>query len=111
MTKAKFVYLNHLFHSFEITGHAEYADEGLDIVCAGISATVINSLNLVLKLVNKKAKFSENQEDGYMKLEIIDSNIDSNVRNFLELTIDNMIESLEQISDMYPSHLKVKIEK
>lgn len=111
MTKAKFTYLNHKFQKFEISGHAEYADEGLDIVCAGISATVINSLNLVLKLIGKKAKFNEDQEEGYMKLEIVDLNIDKSKREFLELTIDNMIESLMQISDMYPNHLKVKIEK
>ena len=48
MTKAKFIYSNQLFQTFEISGHAEYADEGLDIVCAGISATVINSLNLII---------------------------------------------------------------
>ena len=59
-----------------------------------------------MKLVNKKAKFSENQEEGYMKLEIVDSNIDKSKREFLELTIDNMIESLEQISDMYPLRIR-----
>ena len=92
-------------------GHTNYGVSGEDIVCAGISATVINSLNLVLKLIGKKAKFNEDQEEGYMKLEIVDSNIDKSKREFLELTIDNMIESLMQISDMYPNHLKVKIEK
>ena len=56
-------------------------------------------------------KFNEDQEEGYMKLEIVDLNIDKSKREFLELTIDNMIESLMQISDMYPNHLKVKIEK
>ena len=76
MTKAVFKKQNGLWTSLEVSGHSGYSTAGSDIVCAGISATVINSLNLVLKLVNKKAKFSENQEEGYMKLEIVDSNID-----------------------------------
>lgn len=111
MTKAKFIYSNQLFQTFEISGHAEYADEGLDIVCAGISATVINSLNLIIKLLGKNVKFTENQEEGYMKLEVVKNNFNQSSREFLELTVENLYESLQQISDIYPNHLKIKIEK
>ena len=111
MTKAKFIYSNQGFHIFEISGHAEYADEGLDIVCAGISATVINSLNLVMKLLGNNVKFNENQEEGYMKLDVVKNNFNQSTREFLELTIENLYESLQQISDIYPNHLKIKIEK
>ena len=111
MTKAKFIYSNQLFQTFEISGHAEYADEGLDIVCAGISATVINSLNLIIKLLGKNIKFTENQEEGYMKLEVIKNNFNQTSRDFLELIVENLYESLQQISVIYPNHLKIKIEK
>ena len=33
------------FLGFECLGHAGYAEEGEDIVCAGISALVINTVN------------------------------------------------------------------
>lgn len=110
MTKAKFIYENNLFNTFEIIGHADYADEGLDIVCAGISASVITSLNLLIKLLNKKVLFNENQEEGYMHFEIIDQNIDNKTRSFVELVMENLYESLLQISDNYPNHLKIKKE-
>ncbi len=109
MTKAKFVYENNLFNTFEIIGHADYAEEGLDIVCAGISATVITSLNLLIKLLNKKVLFNENQEEGYMHFEIIEE-VDNNTRDFVEIVIDNLYESLLEISDNYPNHLKIKKE-
>lgn len=109
MTKAKFVYENNLFNTFEIIGHADYAEEGLDIVCAGISATVITSLNLLIKLLNKKVLFNENQEEGYMHFEIIEE-IDNNTRDFVEIVVDNLYESLLEISDNYPNHLKIKKE-
>ncbi len=109
MTKAKFVYENNLFNTFEIIGHADYAEEGLDIVCAGISATVITSLNLLIKLLNKKVLFNENQEKGYMHFEIIEE-IDNNTRDFVEIVVDNLYESLLEISDNYPNHLKIKKE-
>lgn len=111
MTKAKFIYSNQEFQVFEISGHAEYADEGLDIVCAGISATVISSLNLIMKLLGKNVKFNEDQEEGYMKLEVVKNNFNDTTREFLELIVDNLYESLQQISDIYPNHLQIKIEK
>ena len=33
------------FLGFDCLGHAGYAEEGEDIVCAGISALVINTIN------------------------------------------------------------------
>lgn len=32
---------------FRMTGHAEYAERGGDIVCAGVSALVINTINSI----------------------------------------------------------------
>lgn len=110
MTKAKFVFHNDQFHYFEISGHAEYNDEGLDIVCAGISATVITSLNLLIRLLNQNAKFSENQEEGYIYFEVVNQPLDPKDVNFMAIVVENLITSLQEIENMYPHHLKVKIE-
>ena len=111
MTKAVLKKQNGLWTSLEVSGHSGYSTAGSDIVCAGISATVINSLNLIIKLLGKNVKFTENQEEGYMKLEVIKNNFNQSSREFLELTVENLYESLQQISDIYPNHLKIKIEK
>lgn len=111
MTKAKFIYDKSMFKTFTISGHADYADEGLDIVCAGISATVITSLNLLMKLLKGKFSFTENQEEGFMNFEIINYDIDSKTKSFIDLVVNNLYESLNEISETYPNHLKVKIEK
>ena len=44
------------FLGFDCLGHAGYAEEGEDIVCAGISALVINTINSLG--VYTKEKFS-----------------------------------------------------
>lgn len=111
MTKAKFKFHKSLFQSFDISGHAEYNDEGLDIVCAGISATVITSLNLLSSLLKKSIKVSENEVEGYIHAEIINYDFDSKTLDFMHLVVDNLIASLSEIESMYPNHLKVKIEK
>ena len=38
------------YEGFDCTGHARYADVGQDIVCAGVSALVINTINSVENL-------------------------------------------------------------
>ena len=48
MTKIT-IFRNHdgEYLGFDCLGHAGYADEGEDIVCAGISALVINTINSI----------------------------------------------------------------
>ena len=48
------------FHS---SGHAGYADKGKDIVCAGVSALVINCANSIEKLTKDRADI-EHAADG-----------------------------------------------
>ena len=36
---------------------------------------------------------------------------DQETKDFMNLVVSNLIESLQEIEEMYPNHLKVKIEK
>ena len=47
MIKAVFYKKNGAFVGFGITGHAGYADEGNDIVCASVSSAVMLAANTV----------------------------------------------------------------
>lgn len=38
---------NSQYKKFMISGHAEYAEEGEDIICAAVSALVINTINSI----------------------------------------------------------------
>ena len=48
---------------FHCKGHAGYATQGKDIVCAGVSALVINCANSIEKLTNDRADI-EHASDG-----------------------------------------------
>jgi hypothetical protein len=54
---------NQDFLGFTCLGHAGYADAGEDIVCAGISALVINTINS-LNLYTSEQFESESDEDS-----------------------------------------------
>lgn len=82
-----------------ITGHANFAEYGKDIVCASVSSIVITSVNAALKIEEKSLDFKEEQD----KLTI---NILSNNKNIL-IIIKNMIDLLEELSLTYKKNIKI----
>ena len=52
MIKAAFYTRNGKYMGFSVKGHAEYAEEGHDIICAAVSALTINAVNSLEKLTN-----------------------------------------------------------
>lgn len=58
---------NGFYEGFDCTGHARYADPGQDIVCAGVSALVINAINSVENLTGNDAEAESNEETGEIR--------------------------------------------
>ncbi|MBO5998074.1 MAG: ribosomal-processing cysteine protease Prp [Lachnospiraceae bacterium] len=82
------------YDRFECHGHAGYAEEGEDIVCAGISALVINTVNCLQDLL--KIPLSVEYDDN--------GNIECHLQTTDERTqllIDSMIHGLEWIQIQY----------
>ena len=50
--------------SVESNGHAGYAEEGQDIICAAVSALVVNTVNSVETLTDDLYQIDVNQEDA-----------------------------------------------
>lgn len=91
------VYINK--NKIIITGHADYADYGKDIVCASASSIVITSINAALRLESNSVVFKEEKN----KLTI---DINSNDKNVL-LIIENMIEMLQELALTYKKNIKI----
>ena len=56
------------FLGFDCLGHAGYADEGEDIVCAGISVLVINTINSLGIYTGEKFSTDSDEETGMISL-------------------------------------------
>ncbi|MDD5939810.1 MAG: ribosomal-processing cysteine protease Prp [Lachnospiraceae bacterium] len=52
------------YRSFTCKGHTEYTAEGADIVCAGVSAIVINTINCLDDLLHIKMDVDFDEENG-----------------------------------------------
>lgn len=81
---------------FETLGHADYAEEQYDIICAAVSVLVINTLNSLETLTKDSFDFDEDSETGYMKCRFQTSLSDGG-----RLLMDAMVLGLAQICDNY----------
>ena len=92
---------------FSCLGHAGYADAGEDIVCAGISALVINTVNSLEELVHEEMELVNDETTGY-----IDCRFPNEISEHAKLLIDSMILGLESIvSQCGKKYLRLKFEE
>ena len=68
MTKITFFKSKGKCTGFECFGHADYADEGEDIVCAAISVLTINTMNSIEAFTEDKIDVKTLQETGFMSM-------------------------------------------
>ncbi len=100
MIQIKVDYQKEKVREIKITGHAEYAKKGRDIVCAAISSIVITSVNGLLRLDEKAIDYY--QEEDLMRIIVKKKD---NVTNTL---IVNLIELLFDLQDQYPKNIEIR---
>ncbi len=84
----------HEYAGFDISGHAEYSESGSDIVCAAVSAIVINTINSIDKFTDDKTNCVSDEESGAIEFRF--GQIPSHDASLL---LDSMVLGLEQIED------------
>ena len=88
--------------SFESIGHAGFAEEGQDIVCAAVSALIITTFNAMEKFTAEQ--FTAEDRDGQVKVVFREENTNEG-----RLLMDTLLLGLTEIREEYPEYLKVTI--
>ena len=81
---------------FQTEGHAEYADAGEDIVCAGISVLVINTINALGMFTKEQFKTNQDEETG-----LISVSFEQPAGHDAKLLLDTMVLGLQGIQNNY----------
>ena len=79
---------------FISSGHAEYAEEGYDIICAAVSVLTVNAINSIETFTDDS--FAVRQEEGLVELILEDT-----VSKETALLLDSMILGLQEIQKNY----------
>lgn len=99
MIKIKYSKINNLIKGIEVSGHANYDEEGKDIVCSAVSACVVGGLN-ALKSVNK---YLVDIKKGNIKFDILDY-----VDDYDQIVLETIITQLYTIAENYPKYVKIE---
>lgn len=103
MIQVQAVKENGCYKKFMIDGHADYADEGEDIVCAAVSALVINTINSIEEFTEDA--FTCDCKDGQIR----NWEFTSKVSDKSNLLMDSLMLGLTNIQASYgEKYLKIR---
>ncbi|MCI9525876.1 MAG: ribosomal-processing cysteine protease Prp [Lachnospiraceae bacterium] len=94
------------YTAFRCIGHAEYAKAGEDIVCAAVSALVINTVNSIEQLVSDECDLTTEQESGLIDFSLKDGYSEESL-----LLIQSLVLGLQEIQKNYGTEYMMLIFK
>ena len=96
---------NHDYVDFRSKGHAGYAEAGQDIVCAAVSALIINTVNSLETFTEED--FQASEQDGFVSIHFSRKNTEKG-----RLLMDSLILGLTEIEHSYNNrYLTVKVKE
>ena len=96
---------NGSYEEFISKGHAGYAEAGQDIVCAAVSALIINTVNSLEKFTDDK--FDVQEKDGFVSIYFR-----NNLSERGMLLMDSLLLGLTEIAGSYNNrYLTVKVKE
>jgi uncharacterized protein YsxB (DUF464 family) len=91
--------------SFEMSGHANFAEHGQDLVCAGASAVSFGTVNAILELTGIEPDITQ-EESGLLKV-VFPDDLDKETDGQVQLLVKAMIVSLNTIEQDYGEYIKI----
>ncbi|WP_033543473.1 ribosomal-processing cysteine protease Prp [Planococcus sp. CAU13] len=91
--------------AFEMSGHADFAEHGQDLVCAGASAVSFGAVNAIMELTGIEPHI-EQSESGYLQVGFPDD-LDEKTDGQVQLLVRSMIVSLKTIEQDYGEYINI----
>lgn len=90
---------------FEVSGHAGYAESGQDIVCAGVSAVTVGTVNSIEALTG--TVMDAEMKNGFLNAKL-PGDVAPKAAEQVQLLLLSMIVMLQSIEGSYGSYIKIK---
>ncbi|WP_064092498.1 ribosomal-processing cysteine protease Prp [Rossellomorea aquimaris] len=101
---------NERIDSFSMDGHADFAEHGQDIVCAGASAVSFGSINAIMALTEVEPIIEQSSDGGFLRC-IIPDDIPQEADSKVQLLLNSMVISLQTIERDYSDFIKITFKK
>ena len=90
---------NHINY-VKIEGHADYAEEGFDIVCASVSSIAITTVNALIQIDEEAIYYTES--DGLLEIGIV------KFSDIFDILLENMMSMFKNLEEQYSDYIKIK---
>jgi len=94
--------------SFRVDGHANYAERGRDIVCAGVSAITVGTVNALEALLGVVP--DSRMANGFLQA-AIPVELAPERQSQVQLLLESMVVMLQSIEDSYGSYIRIEHER
>lgn len=93
---------NNQIIEIEVSGHANSAEYGKDLVCAGVSTTCVGIANaLVQRQFLEKEMGTLDVKDGYVHIKVNHS------ENDIQVVLETFVTIMETIEEAYSKYMKI----
>ncbi|WP_263560743.1 ribosomal-processing cysteine protease Prp [Paenibacillus polymyxa] len=90
---------------FSVKGHANFAKSGEDIVCAGVSAVTVGTVNSIVALTD--VEMETEMENGFLSAYLSPENYhDTNAQ--VQLLLESMVIMLTSIAESYGKYIQIE---
>lgn len=89
---------------FEVDGHALFAEAGQDIVCAGVSAVTVGTVNAAEAVIGVKLETS--MDKGKLHVSV-PNGLSADIEKSLQIVLESMVVMLESIEDSYGEYIRL----
>ena len=98
---------DHQYKGFLCKGHAGYAEEGYDIICAAVSVMTVNTINSLEQFTEDEMEVEQAPDGGYLKLMM-----SGKLSKEADLLMKSLVLGLQTIEESYGSEfVKMQIQE
>lgn len=90
-----------------VTGHANFAEAGKDLVCAAVSGISIGMANAIESMFGVQVH-ADDDGDGKVDCRLPHEMCDPETREKIHLLLEAMVVSLRNMADEFPRYIKLQ---
>jgi len=91
--------------SYSVKGHADYAERGKDIVCAGVSAVAVGTVNSIEKLTG--TRLAASMKSGLLQASVPEG-LEGDKLDKVQLLLESMVTMLYTIQESYGEYITIR---
>ncbi len=84
-----------------VDGHAEYAEQGKDIICSAVSVLMFNLIKSIESLTKDKIKYQDDTP-GHINIEF------KNLSEKSKLLVDSFFIGVSDVATTYPEYVQIQ---